>query len=116
MWIFLNDAMLSIVEPADTGGDPTDCLMVRARLMRDIIAVFPAAEVVSSAGTDYPFRAFIPRVAVVDAISSRIWNIGYPNFKASIPPWAQHRHDIYSRVWAVCMDLARKPKRAGTSS
>lgn len=108
MWIFFNDAMLSIVDPLAPAGH----LMVRARLMRDIINVFPSAEVLSTPGTDYPFRAFISRAEVANAVTDRILRIGYPNFKASIPPRAQHRHDVYSRVWAVCMDLARKPKRS----
>ena len=95
MWIFLNDSFLSIVDKAKTAG----CLVVRARKAGDIERVFPKAEVVSGKGTDYQFRAEVPREDVAKAISDRVMNIDYPNFKSSVKE--QKRHDGYMGVWSA---------------
>jgi hypothetical protein len=69
MWICLSDAFLSIVDK----GDPTHAtLLVRARRAGDIERVFPEAEVSAKGGSDYAFRARLPR-----------------------------RHDVYMDIWAV---------------
>lgn len=96
MWIFMNDSMLSVVENYD---DP-NTLMVRSRAKGDIEAVFPDADVITNAGTDYSFRAFIPRSHVATVIANRINNIDYGNFKDSIPKHDAHRHEAYFNVWA----------------
>ena len=59
MWIFLSDTMLSVVEKPDDRKRGT--LTVRARVAGDIEKVFPDAKVEADKGTDYRFRARIPR-------------------------------------------------------
>lgn len=94
MWIFLNDAMLSIVQkPADKAGT----LTVRGRIKGDIERVFPGAVVIAGAGTDYRFRASIPRDQVAKAMHDQVMDVTYANFKGSVKN--RKRHDAYLGVW-----------------
>ena len=94
MWIFLPDAMLSIV---DKGGDGST-LVVRARRRKDISRVFPEAQIQVGVGTDYPYRARIDREAVALRLAEAVRSIRYPNFKAAVGE--TDRHLAYLRVWA----------------
>lgn len=95
MWIFLKDSFLSIVQkPGDT-----DTLTVRARIAGDIEAVFPNAEVIEGAGTDYRYRARIPRETVANAMHDKVMNLSAANFKSSVKN--PKRHDAYMGVWQV---------------
>ena len=95
MWIFLNNAFLSIV---DKGGDGTT-LLVRARKDGDIQCVFPDSQVKETPGNDYRFRARVNRDQVARAISDSVQGITYPNFKGSVKE--RRRHDAYMDVWSV---------------
>lgn len=98
MWIMLNRAFLSIVDKAQH----PDCLMVRARRAGEIEAVFPGFKASKGGGTDYAFRAQIPRDLVAATIAREINGIDYGNFKGSVKDDA--RHDAYMGVWNVMMD------------
>jgi len=103
MWIFLNDSFLSIVEHRE---DATK-LLVRARKRGDIERVFPAATVSHTpVRADYAYRAVIDRTAVAVAISERVLNIDYPNFKDSVPE--DDRHDAYMDVWTAMHGFQRQ--------
>lgn len=109
MWIFLNDAYLSIVAQDD---DP-NLLRVRARVKGDIERVFPGVKTKCTSEADYRYRALIPRKLVAQVLADRLLQIDYPNFKNSV---AEHdRHDAYLRVWneMFCFQSkrARKPRR-----
>jgi hypothetical protein len=95
MWIFLNDAFLSIVEDRD---DKTR-LLVRARVAGDIEKAFPDATVTHTPRADYAYRAFVRREVVAEVIERRVGEIAYPNFKNSVRDHA--RHDAYMGVWSV---------------
>jgi DNA segregation ATPase FtsK/SpoIIIE-like protein len=101
MWIMLNNAFLSIVDKASR----PDHLMVRARRKGDIEAVFPGYIALINVGTDYAFRAEIPRSLVAMTIATQITGIDYANFKGSVKDDA--RHDAYMGVWNVMMDYQR---------
>lgn len=104
MWVFLNDAFLSIV------ADPhSDKLLVRARLPGDIEQTFPEAEVIEGAGTDYRFRAWINREAVADTLHQQVLRIDYNNFKASVKDHS--RHDTYMDVWEVMYRAQKQAQR-----
>lgn len=95
MWIFTNNAMISIVQkPGDT-----DYLTVRARVKGDIQRVFPGATVRAGGGTDYAYRAKIHRNTVAHVIADQISEINYPNFKGSITDHDHHDHCM--GVWKV---------------
>lgn len=95
MWWFANDSFLSIVQKTDD----KDKLTVRARVKGDIEAVFPDAKVVEGAGTDYRFRAKIPRAQVAKAMFDRVMALDYSNFKSSVID--PKRHDVYMQVWDI---------------
>jgi hypothetical protein len=97
MWIFLSDAMLSIV--AKPGDAEAGTLTVRGRVKGDIERVFPDAKVVEGAGTDYRFRASIPREQVAKAMHDQVMALDYSNFKGAVKDRA--RHDAYLRCWSA---------------
>jgi hypothetical protein len=108
MWIFLPDSMLSIVQKP--GDAETGTLTVRGRLAGDIERVFPDAKVATDAGTDYAFRAKIPREHVAKAMHDAVMALDWSNFKAQVKDRA--RHDAYLRCWSAMYALqeARKLK------
>jgi hypothetical protein len=95
MWIFLSNSFISVVQkPGDT-----DMLTVRARIKGDIENVFPDANVEANKGTDYKYRARVPREAVAKALHDQIVGVKYSNFKSSVK--STKRHDAYMRVWSA---------------
>ncbi|SBT08402.1 conserved hypothetical protein [Candidatus Accumulibacter aalborgensis] len=106
MWIFLPDAFLSIVDK----GDETGCtLLVRARRSGDIERIFPEAQVIEGAGTDYRYRARILRSQVVDAIAESVRSIAYGNFKNQVTD--DDRHNAYFEVWRDMNRFQENPRR-----
>lgn len=103
MWIFLNNAFLSIVDPKGAyeggTGPQSDRLLVRARIKGDIEAVFPHAKVTETPRRDYRFRALIDRAEVAEAMHRQVMQLDCGNFKGSVPEKA--RHDAYAGVWGV---------------
>ena len=98
MWIFLKNSFISIVQkPEDTDG----MLTVRARVKGDIERAFPdtKVKVTKGQGTDYLYRARIPREIVAAVISNQIMDLNYPNFKGDIKNDAHH--DACMAVWNV---------------
>lgn len=110
MWVFLNDAFLSIVDKAPD----ISKLVVRARVEGHIEAVFPDAEVIRDASGDYLFRAFIDRQSVADAMYQAVNGIQYNNFKNSIRD--NRYHDACSRVWGVMSGLQPVKPYSGRST
>lgn len=118
MWIFLNDAFLSIVDPKGAyeggTGPQSDTLLVRARIKGDIERTFPTAKVSETPMRDYQFRAWVNRREVAKAMVKAISDLDYLNFKGSVPD--KDRHDAYMGVWSVMhreQERRGKPKRAG---
>ena len=109
MWIFAENAFLSIVEYE--GG--TDMLLVRARLPGDIQAVFPDAEVTKDEGMDYRFFAKLHRKEVAETVFTQVMSIDYGNFKSSVKD--NFRYDVYTKVWAVMIDAQEWIRNGGTS-
>lgn len=110
MWVCLNDAFFSIVDK-ECGPDE---LLVRARRPGDIERVFPGAKVKKSPGTDYLFRAVLPRSAVAHAISSEVMAVGYSNFKNSVRD--PKLHDAYAAFWNFHARLQPTPPYSGRTS
>ncbi len=106
MWVFLSDAMLSIVEKP--GDAKAGTLTVRARVAGDIERVFPDAKVIEGAGTDYAFRATVPREKVAKAMHDAVMGIGYGNFKAQVRD--RQRHDAYMRCWQAMFAYQQSQK------
>lgn len=110
MWIFLNDAFLSVVE---CEGKPTH-LLVRARFKGDIQNVFGRkVPVYLTPKADYRYRATISKAQVAEVLRKRVLEITYPNFKASVED--PERHDTYMDVWTT-MVVAQEEKGHGGES
>ena len=97
MWIFLSNSMLSIVEKS--GDAKAGTLTVRGRIKGDIEKVFPDATVTEGAGTDYRFRASIPREQVAQALHDQVMALDYSNFKSTVKD--RQRHDAYMACWSA---------------
>ncbi|OAN52989.1 hypothetical protein A6A04_14835 [Paramagnetospirillum marisnigri] len=110
MWIFLNNAFLSVVAEK---GRP-DVLKVRGRFPGDIEKAFPEAKVTEGAGTDYRFRALVDREHVAQVMADAVRAIKATNFKDSVDQgW---RHDLYLGVWGVMARGQTSRQRQETSS
>lgn len=100
MWIFLNDAFFSIVQPTDwKSHEPSPNLIVRSRFPDDIKRVFPDAKVSKTPNRDYLFRAVVNRELIAKKMAIEVSRIAYSNFKSSVQE--DERHDAYSDVWTV---------------
>ena len=107
MWVFLPDAFLSVVQHRDL----PNTLLVRSRTAKDILSVFPSAEVQHTPDADYPYRAVVDRQAVAARIAGHIiGRLDYDNFKGSIPYDDSRRYDCYSMVWATMIQM-EEPRR-----
>ena len=107
MWIFLSDAMLSIVQKP--GDAEAGTLTVRARVAGDIERVFPDAKGIEGAGTDYRYRATVPRAQVAQAMHDHVMALDYSNFKGSVKD--RPRHDAYLRVWQAMFSFQEQQRR-----
>lgn len=96
MWIMTNKAFVSVVDKSNEAG----CLLVRGRCRDHITAIFPKAKVRESIGTDYRYRADIPRSEVARAMAREVERIEYDNFKDSVRD--DDYHDALMGVWS-CM-------------
>ena len=99
MWLCLSRSFISVV--ADRNNP--DRLLVRARVAGHIEAVFPKAEVFTDARADYLYRAFIDREEVAQKLSEEVREIGYDNFKASVPD--QALESAYLGMWRIMNKL-----------
>lgn len=102
MWIFLNDAFLSIVEEPSR----PDTLLVRARKRGDLERVFPEARGEETPRRDYRFRARIGREQAALALAESVRAIHYPNFKDSVAE--RSRHKTYTQVWSAMARYQRE--------
>ena len=110
MWIFLNDAFVSVVEDR---ADST-MLVVRARRAGDVErfiegSMLAELRVVQTDHADYRFRASVPRRVVARALEAAALALDYPNFKDSVEE--DERHAIYSRVWSAALALDERRGR-----
>jgi hypothetical protein len=95
MWIFLSNSFISVVQkPGDI-----DLVTVRARIEGDIERMFPDAKVQANKGTDYKYRAKVPRQAVAKALYDQVMSVNYTNFKSTVKD--RKRHDAYMGVWSA---------------
>lgn len=97
MWVFLNEAFVSIVAHRDK----SDTLLVRARFAGDLARLFPdrARQVKRTPAADYLFRVEVPRDDVALMLANAAHSVDYPNFKDSI---GEHwRKADCSAVWSI---------------
>jgi hypothetical protein len=98
MWIFMQDAFLSVTEHES---EPR-LFVIGARVRGDIERVFPEADVIEAVDGDYRFCTSLPRERVSQAISLRVGKIKYPSFHNSIED--ADRKAAYLNVWGCMYD------------
>lgn len=109
MWIFCNDAFVSIVEDDNN----SNYLKVRARAEGDIEKFF-GDELVSeykikpieTYHTDYRFRVMAPKSLVAIAMVDKVMGIDYTNFKDSVTE--KDRGNTYLDVWSDMYEFQEK--------
>ncbi len=104
MWVFTTKSFISIVQDRDV----PDGFMVRARKRQHLIDLFPDADVYTEAGSDYKWRARIPKSEAVEVITQALAAVEYDNFKNAIPD--HEYHDACSEVWSVMYHYQRGQK------
>lgn len=110
MWIFLNDAMVSVVRHRKRPGH----LMVRARVAGDLQRAFPEIDgrrIRRTPGADYLYRMVITNQELYDGLVDMAMSIDYLNFKDSIAPSDRDRRMAYHAVWddMLSMQLRMAP-------
>lgn len=99
MWIMSPKGFVSIVRK----DCPPGHLLVRSRRRECLEALFPDADVVENAGTDYQFRAVIPQLDVINVVSRELLDIDYANHKGATKD--DELHSAYSAVWSAMARL-----------
>lgn len=101
MWIFGSNFAVSIVAPQPGTKHYRDGkLCVRARVPGDITRAFGRGwQIEEGQGSDYRFRAFIPRSRVAEAMATSVSSVTYTNFKDSVDPKDKTRKGMLMRVW-----------------
>ena len=111
MWIFTEQGYFSVVQDrSDTGR-----LLVRTRLRGDLERLRakeprlgPTRE---DAGTDYRFRADIPREAFAELLARLAMELAYGNFKGRVEEVdGPGRETLYMKVWTT-MYAAQESER-----
>ena len=102
MWIFLSDAMLSIVAHRDR----PEMLLVRARRREDLDRHFPSLEPLATPQADYPWRVEVGREEIAAWLAARAVEISYDNFKNSVGE--RERLDAYHDVHARMARFAKQ--------
>lgn len=123
MWIFLNDAMVSIVADKQPVRGALPVLAVRARRRADLESFLGRAlgrrtnkhqrkpklrwQIIETPAADYRFRAFVSPADVAAMLSAAVATLDYLNFKSSVRD--PERHRIYNRVWEAGLALDERP-------
>jgi 8-oxo-dGTP pyrophosphatase MutT (NUDIX family) len=90
-------------------------LTVRGRVRADLEALrnryLPGmSEIVAGAGTDYKYRAQVPRAALAKALQQIVLDIDYSNFKNEVAhEQGAERSHLYHEVWDVLYKLQDAP-------
>ena len=118
MWIFTKIGFLSIVQKQGSS-DPNAELCVRSRFQEDIESFIAEVKEVTGedvgtyledSGSDYAFRAFIPRPLVTAVISNLVETLDASNFKDSIHG-DPIRDDAYYQCWDALYDAQHRAER-----
>ena len=112
MWVMTETGFVSIVEKDEDRSEGT--LTVRAREVKHLISFVGRTgagydleqTIIETEGTDYPYRAVLPREDVATALWNFAVDIDYPNFKSRAKRVGGERYERFlMRVWAAGLSL-----------
>jgi hypothetical protein len=123
MWLFTKVGFFSVVLEEE-GNDGDDArLMVRARVGEDLAKLRSTyapklSATVEWPGRDYPYRAFITKEEMAEAMVRITLDIDYGNFKSKVAEEQGYdRAHLYGAVWGVMNNaeskLGSRIKKAG---
>ncbi|MES0171897.1 hypothetical protein [Mesorhizobium sp. M0006] len=95
MWICFKEGFVSAVQDRDSPHD----LVVRARNLRHLEALFPNHEIVMSPDADYACRIYVSKAEFSGLVARKSAAIDYPNFKASVVD--RRLHQLYAEFWRL---------------
>ena len=97
MWLFASEGFLSIVAHRYK----PEYVLVRARKMSHLKALFPNADYNSDPDADYPHRAVIHRSIIANMLLDYIMNLNYDNFKNSVTEsdYLHACHDVWNQMY-----------------
>lgn len=87
MWVFLNDAMVSIVRDYRN----LDLLLVRSRIEGDVQRAIPGAEVIEHSRPDWKYTTTVSRSELKDALANAVDRLNYFDYEASLDGNTRHR-------------------------
>jgi|GEM_PF-563507 len=99
MWVFTSKGFISAVAHRDK----PEHLMVRARRLEHLQAIFPGTEIQQIASSDYKYRITVSKDTFAAVMFQEIKRLTYDNFKNSIPD-AEY-HDACGQVWRTMHTL-----------
>lgn len=110
MWLFTTFGFYSVTQVKDY----PDRLQVRARVRGDLdnlrTTYLPElSETVELKGRDYPYRGYVERAALAEAMPKIVMDLTYSNFKSEVlVTQGLARERLYGRVWSVMFNAERK--------
>jgi len=105
MWIFLNEAFVSL----ENHPVKTNYLIVKACRDGDIQKIFADVQVWEEETGECRFRALVSRQEAAYAVMDQVIGINYFKFEESITD--KTLEGIYSRVWSTLIPLGRVRER-----
>jgi len=102
MWVFTQTGFLSAVRHRDE----VDALVVRARDLESIqaIADFAKTDIITHAGSDYPYRVFIKEEDWKGFLQKAVEELDYDNYKNRMHHLRDDRFcNALSSVWSVML-------------
>lgn len=109
MWILTPFGFFSVVQKPEDKAAGT--LTIRARVKADLDALREKylpdmGVIVTGAGTDYKYRAKVPRDALAKAAQQMVLDLDYSNFKNEVGKrQGAKRANVYHKVWDVLYTL-----------
>lgn len=107
MWVFTNNAFVSIVQHRER----PNVLLVRGRAPGDVARFLsvPTCFEEETPSADYRYRILASREEVGQALARSLAKVTYPNFKDSIV--AKWRKEAAMKIWSIMWNVQRE--RAG---
>lgn len=107
MWVFTPIGFISVVQDNTN----PEFLVVRSRVRKDLATIRRRyfngmGAIVSNAGTDYPYRAFIAKSDFAVGMTKIVTDIDYTNFKNEVHDHqGEFRANVYGKVWGNLWNL-----------
>jgi ADP-ribosylglycohydrolase len=106
MWLFSKNGFFSIVQHRDDH----EQVLVRARVKKDLVEIFPEDRIIHTSGADYHWRVYSTKKEMGEILLKQMTELDYPNFKGRIgkTPNQKDKLEAYHQIWSVMHDYSLK--------